>query len=200
MFCSRCGTWAPDDTSICPLCGLALQVDNWPKAVPLPPAPAVVPIVTYGGFWRRMFAAVLDGIVLYFPVAILRALLRVPPGELLDPLSALSWTTHSIEFVLEGLYTVLFMCSAAQGTLGMQVMDLKVTDLQGRRVSAARAVGRYFAQCLSILTLGIGFLIQPFTPRRQMLHDILAGTLVVRPRRQNTPAPVAPGAALRMVP
>ena len=49
----------------------------------------------------------------------------------------------------------------------MQVMDLKLTDLKGDRVTLGRSVARYLAQFLSVLTLGIGYLIQPFTPRRQ---------------------------------
>jgi len=210
MFCSRCGTWAPDDTSICPLCGLALQVDNWPRVGGAPAgvgvtmtaaaAPAVVPAVAYGGFWRRLIAALLDSIVLFFPAATVRVLMGLPASGMFDPLSTASWASNTFDLVIDGLYAVLFLCSSAQATLGMQVMDLKVTDLRGARISAARATGRYFAQFLSVLTLGIGYLIQPFTPRRQMLHDLLAGTVVVRRRPQVAATAVAPAPVVRLVP
>ena len=65
MFCSRCGTRTPDNTALCPLCGLALPGDHGPQTsqpsyAHLPaelPAP-VVTLVTYGGFWRRFAALV----------------------------------------------------------------------------------------------------------------------------------------------
>jgi uncharacterized RDD family membrane protein YckC len=55
-----------------------------------------------------------------------------------------------------------------------------VTDLAGNRISFGRATVRYFAQYLSVLTLGVGYFIQPFTEKRQALHDMVAGTVVVR--------------------
>jgi uncharacterized RDD family membrane protein YckC len=43
----------------------------------------------------------------------------------------------------------------------------------------ARALGRYFAKIPSALILGIGFIMVAFTERKQGLHDMMAGTLVV---------------------
>ena len=58
-----------------------------------------------------------------------------------------------------------------------------------------KATGRYFAKILSALIIGIGFLMVAFSQRKQGLHDILAGTLVVRgqassqgPDRSSTPS------------
>ena len=78
------------------------------------------------------------------------------------------------------LYYALLESSKLQGTLGKVALNIRVTDLGGRRISFARASGRFFGRVLSNLTLGIGYLIQVFTQRRQALHDLLAGTLVVR--------------------
>ena len=132
-------------------------------------------------------------------MAILRVFVGLSPSGVFDPLSRETWIVNTFDVVISGLYAVMLTCSSAQGTLGMQVMDLRLTDLHGGRVSVGRSVGRYLAQFVSILTLGIGYLIQPFTPRRQMLHDILAGTLVVRPRREPAPGGT-PAPALRLVP
>ncbi len=44
----------------------------------------------------------------------------------------------------------------------------------------ARAVGRHLATLLSSAIFFIGYLIQPFTRKRQALHDIIASTLVLR--------------------
>ena len=72
------------------------------------------------------------------------------------------------------------LSSSRQATLGKQALGLVVTDVQGRRISFGRATGRNLGKYISALTLLVGFLIQPFTARRQALYDLLAGTLVVK--------------------
>ena len=61
-----------------------------------------------------------------------------------------------------------------------RLLGLKVTDLAGNRITFARASGRFFGKILSGMILGIGFLMAGFTARKQALHDILAGCLVLR--------------------
>jgi len=193
MFCPRCGSRAPDDAGTCQLCGLALQGTDAPYSVGQErPVAQVVALVTYGGFWRRFAAALLDTLILFFPAATVRVLLGLSSTGMFDPESSASWVATTFEFLLDFIYATAFLCSSARGTLGMQVMDLHVTDLTGDRISFARATGRYFATLLSILTFGVGYLIQPFTRRRQTLHDLVSGTVVVRPTptRETAPAPV----------
>jgi uncharacterized RDD family membrane protein YckC len=60
------------------------------------------------------------------------------------------------------------------------VLGLKVTDLQGNRISFGRATGRYFGMILSTMICFIGFIMVAFTEKKQGLHDILAGALVVK--------------------
>jgi uncharacterized RDD family membrane protein YckC len=55
-----------------------------------------------------------------------------------------------------------------------------VTDIEGRRITFARATGRYFAKMVSSLTLCIGYIMVAFTERKQGLHDMMASTLVTR--------------------
>ena len=61
-------------------------------------------------------------------------------------------------------------------------LGMKVTDLAGNRISFLRATGRYFAKIISALILFIGFIMVAFTEKKQGLHDMIAGTLVVRTR------------------
>jgi uncharacterized RDD family membrane protein YckC len=60
------------------------------------------------------------------------------------------------------------------------IFGLKVTDLNGQRISFERATGRHFAKWLSSLILFIGYIMAGFSERKQALHDLLAGTLVRR--------------------
>jgi uncharacterized RDD family membrane protein YckC len=84
-----------------------------------------------------------------------------------------------IQLVVGAIYYVTLDSSAKQGTWGKQIVGLKVTDLEGRRISVGRAIGRYFARFLSYCTCSIGFLLPLFTQKRQTLHDLICGCIVV---------------------
>jgi len=71
------------------------------------------------------------------------------------------------------------LASEKQATLGKMAMGLIVTDDNNQRLTFGRATGRHFAKYLSGLALGIGFVMAAFTERKQALHDMIAGTLVV---------------------
>jgi uncharacterized RDD family membrane protein YckC len=56
-----------------------------------------------------------------------------------------------------------------------------VTDGAANRVSFGRASGRFFAKIISgLIPLGIGYIMAGFTERKQALHDMIAGCLVLR--------------------
>ena len=64
--------------------------------------------------------------------------------------------------------------------MGKIALGIQVTDLQGNRVSFGKALGRNVAKILSALILYIGFIMAAFTAKKQGLHDMIAGTLVVK--------------------
>lgn len=74
--------------------------------------------------------------------------------------------------------------SSAQATLGKQAFRLKVTDLEGRRLTFARATARHFAKLLSLFSLGIGYVMAGFDAQKQALHDRVAGTRVLYQYRE----------------
>lgn len=84
-----------------------------------------------------------------------------------------------IGFIVGAIYFVTLDSSTKQGTWGKQIVGLKVTDLGGRRISVGRAIGRFFARYLTICTCGIGYLLPLFTQKRQTLHDLICGCIVV---------------------
>ena len=85
-----------------------------------------------------------------------------------------------LALMLSWIYYASLESSSWQATLGKKLLGLKVTDLAGNRITFARASGRFFGKILSGMILGIGFLMAGFTARKQALHDILAGCLVLR--------------------
>ncbi len=150
--------------------------------------------IAYAGFWRRYLALMLDGIILGLPLMLLFWLALVSAAQLSsDDTSPLMGLFYLAYWVAAPLYYALQESSAAQATLGKRALGIKVTDLEGRRLTFGNALGRWFAALLSYVTLYVGFLMAAFTTRRQALHDMVAGTLVVdrwaftaHPERQKT--------------
>jgi uncharacterized RDD family membrane protein YckC len=117
----------------------------------------------YAGFWLRVAASLIDSVLLGF----VGGILGTKENGLL---ALLIWLA----------YFSAMECSKYQGTLGKIALGLRVTDLNGTRLTPLNAVGRNLGKILSSLILGIGFLMAAFTAKKQALHDILAGTLVVK--------------------
>jgi uncharacterized RDD family membrane protein YckC len=93
------------------------------------------------------------------------------------------WATFAVVLaagvIASWLYSALLQSSSRQATVGKIALNLIITDEAGNRISFARASGRYFAGILNVLTLGIGYLMVIWTPKKQALHDRIAGTVVV---------------------
>jgi len=173
-----------------------------PPAVPAPAyaaAPAVayaaVPISRYGGFWIRLLAHFIDHVILsaiaapLFFILVLPAILRVineaernrePSPELIIAIVSSVFVYIVLAFVGQWLYDALLTSSSWQGTLGKRVLQLKVTDELGNRIGFGRATGRFFAKILSSMFFCIGFIMVGLTDRKRGLHDMLAGTVVMR--------------------
>ena len=66
-------------------------------------------------------------------------------------------------------------------TLGKWATGLRIERNDGQDIGMGRALLRHFVGYpLSFLLFGIGFLLPAFTSRGRGLHDIIAGTIVVR--------------------
>ncbi len=70
--------------------------------------------------------------------------------------------------------------SKQQATLGKMALSLKVTDMEGNKVSFGRATGRYFGKIISGMIMMIGYILAGLTEKKQALHDMMAGCLVIR--------------------
>ena len=191
IFCSRCGQSNPAGGTFCQNCGASLI----PILAAAPPAAAGAPVVVvlnpYGGFWIRFLAYILDRIIvaiLLAPIYIIFGLRmaaqfhQIPPNEPADFLPLFHFISIIIPVALgvQWLYEALLTSSTWQATVGKRALDLKVTDEAGNRISFERATGRFFAKFISNLTCGIGYIMAGFTARKRALHDMIAGTLVMK--------------------
>jgi uncharacterized RDD family membrane protein YckC len=148
----------------------------------------------YAGFWRRFAAMFVDGLVLFFPDAIMRVLMGLPTALSMqvprDDYSGRLAVALAVSTAAWWLYCGLLESSRWRGTLGQQLLGMQVGDLAGRRVSFGRASARYFAQWLSVLICGLGYLFNLWTPRRQTLHDMVSGCVLFVPAPEAVPGVV----------
>jgi uncharacterized RDD family membrane protein YckC len=80
------------------------------------------------------------------------------------------------------IYHIVMEASAKQATYGKRTLKIKVCDMEGKPLTTAHATGRNFAKVFSVLTLFVGYLYAFFNKQQQCLHDIVAGTLVIKDR------------------
>ncbi len=206
MVCSRCGRPIAPGATTCGACGAPgvaplRSPGGWP--VP-PPTAGAAQAPAYAGFWLRFLAYVIDALVLGLVSAFASAFLGAVAGGVLgitgtapDAIAAVgSLIGMLVGLLVYWLYFSIMESSGKQGTLGKMALGLAVTDGAGRPIGFGRASGRYFAKIVSAIPLGIGFLMAGFTGRKQALHDMIAGTLVVRRRESGVAVVVAAVAAV----
>ena len=141
---------------------------------------AVIPQY-FAGFDQRVTAALIDWLIVTgvcaIPVLVIVILI---PRELMSTILSLGLfiLIPACYFV----YHVIMESSSKQGTHGKQILKIKVCNLQGEPITLAHAAGRNLAKVFSVLTLFAGYLLAFFNKKQQCLHDMVAGTLVMKDR------------------
>jgi uncharacterized RDD family membrane protein YckC len=205
MFCSRCGIRVVEGNRFCQACGQevgAALTATAAVASALPPPIAGTAQVSapqpYAGFWVRFVASFIDGLILGIPFWLVVMVLIFMFGgfgmmlhrnaadpraaaALLAPMFLLFILGMFAFVVLEWLYFAGMESSARQATFGKSVMSLRVTNYEGQRISFGHATGRFFAKIISgLIPFAIGYIMAGFTEKKQALHDLIAGTLVLK--------------------
>ncbi|MBS0186081.1 MAG: RDD family protein [Proteobacteria bacterium] len=135
----------------------------------------------YAGFWKRLFAGLLDNFILYMGIAFTFFVLGKPITPENGGFSNITNINFSGSWLFFGwIYFASFQSSKFQATPGMMFFSLRIEDYQKRRISFWRATGRLLASYLSSLLFCLGYIMIAFTPRKQALHDYIARTLVVK--------------------
>ncbi len=147
----------------------------------------------FASFWRRFVAACLDGVILTVTAGVIGV--------------AAAWVVSTDLPIVEILYSILFISYGA--TPGMHVLGLRVVDAERQRPGMVRSIRRYILPALSSLPWFFVFagsdvlldaqvsvlivvslaliaisILDPlwmiWDEHKQMLHDKLAGTYVIR--------------------
>ena len=142
----------------------------------------------YAGFWLRLVAYFIDYIILSGGLMIIGYILGILIGIFLSNRGMDEITIMTISMLLglfvglisSWLYFTLLESSFKQATLGKMAMGIFVTDINGNRISFAKANVRYWSKFMSGFFIGFGFLMIAFTEKKQGLHDKLANCLVLK--------------------
>lgn len=153
----------------------------------------------YAGFWIRFVAIIIDGII----ISIVRAFLVLPflamigisfatgfenfdPENMEDLIPFLATVIAAgaalalLSTIIWVLYGTFMEASKYQATVGKLAVGLIVTDLNGGKLDFSKALVRNLGKILSNFIFLIGYIMAAFTEKKQGLHDIIAGTLVVQ--------------------
>lgn len=184
MDCNKCGTKMIEGENFCQSCGTTALARN---SIQTFHEPLDFSKTDYAGFWLRVAAWLLDTIFLLILVSIISFISGLILGLILVIISSLmelqdvllDVVIDIIVIVVPWLYYTLMEWSSMQGTLGKKIVGIKVTDLNGNRISFGRATGRHFGKFLSSI-FSIGFIAVIFTEKKQGYHDLLTRCLVVK--------------------
>ena len=139
---------------------------------------------SYGGFWKRVIAYLIDAFIIAFPVTMIFGTV-IPQTMMTENIQVTSVAVSMpqvIMLVASWVYFAGLESSAWQATVGKKMLGMKVTDTSGERIDFIKATIRYFAKILSSFILMIGFIMVAFTAKKQGLHDFIAGTTVINQR------------------
>jgi uncharacterized RDD family membrane protein YckC len=176
MQCAECHYQNPPSSPYCKRCKAPLRR-------PSTASTHNVTAIVYAGFKVRLLASFLDILVIasgLILIALIFASIIAYSGR--DQILNNEWAIaffYAAIIALSASYYILMESGADGATLGKSWLNIKVLNTHGERLTTRRATARFVLRFLSHLPLQLGFLIQPFTPRKQALHDLLSHTLVV---------------------
>jgi uncharacterized RDD family membrane protein YckC len=141
------------------------------------PDPASAPELFEGVLSRRIIAWLVDSVIIFaiatavFVVGLIIGVLTLGIGLIAMPF---------ILPVAVLAYYAMTLGSPARSTVGMRVFDLVLTPARGKPLDGWTILIHPIIFWLTIWFAWIAVLLPLFTPRRQMLHDLVTGTLMLR--------------------
>jgi uncharacterized RDD family membrane protein YckC len=140
------------------------------------------------GFWIRFVASFVDGFVLLIVMLVVFVAIAFgagvtaalgDPAALAQVMLGLGAAVAAVSLVIPMLYEVIFVGLRGQ-TPGKMLLNLKVIRMDAGEVDYVKAFIRWIGKLASGFILGIGYLMAAFTANKRALHDLIAGTRVIR--------------------
>jgi uncharacterized RDD family membrane protein YckC len=138
----------------------------------------------YAGFWIRVGAKLLDGLILgiiflppllYFIFRNMGAGLRGPPSPQIQIVQGII----QLGYMFVNFAYGIFFLGKYGATPGKMVCKIQVVTAEGGKISYARAAGRVFAEILSGIICYIGYFMVAFDGQKRALHDHICNTRVI---------------------
>lgn len=135
----------------------------------------------YAGFWMRLWAYLVDVIVVFSISGIFTSML-----SLSDSFSTFSllgfWSANALVSGIFYYSYFLIMTKLTGQTLGKMIFNLKVISENGENLTwfdlfFREVIGRFIYNALLIMKLV--YLVIAFTPKKQGIHDMIGKTIVI---------------------
>ncbi|TCC98390.1 RDD family protein [Pedobacter hiemivivus] len=135
----------------------------------------------FASFDQRLLASVIDYffLTLVFVVLVLLSFVFVREKE---QRIMLIFSAMPLIVVAKFIYGSIAEAGEKQGTIGKRLLKIKVTDMEGQRLSMEKSFARNAAKVISIIPLFTGYLASFLNKKQQCLHDLIANTLVIKER------------------
>ncbi|MCB9030226.1 MAG: RDD family protein [Deltaproteobacteria bacterium] len=185
MWCPKCHTVNQAASTHCQSCAHDLRqvVSTEYQQTDLPseePNQFIAANYNYAGFWIRVFAALLDGIIIFFAYIGISIVFSFLAFSNDSQIGAIFSFFNLLGILMPWLYAALMESSDYRATFGKLALGIFVTDIDGNKISFWRATARHFGKIISSALLCIGFLMVAFTSKKQGLHDMIADCYVLR--------------------
>ena len=135
----------------------------------------------FAAFDQSLLASVIDHFIIFgiYTVIILTSYIFIEGKD--ERIQAFLMPLPII-FIVKLIYGIFAEASTTQATIGKRMLNIKVTDMEGTRVSLGRSLGRNFSKILSVVPVFFGYLYSFLNKKNQCWHDITAETLVIKDR------------------
>lgn len=176
-ICPGCHRFNPANAVFCADCGVGLPKNS---AVPLFGGPA--------GFWIRLVAFVIDGLLIAGVELLLFSRLGLPEVDYDRLPFAEALLQDAPGLALGSAITCLYamiMVGAWGGTAGKLMLGLRIVrNSDGSKVPYGLALGRSLAEFASMIPVCLGYIWIALSPSKRAWHDYLCDTRVVYARAE----------------
>lgn len=135
----------------------------------------------FAGFDQRLLACAIDYfLIITFLVIVDLVLFIFVDGK--QQMIMVSLVLLVLSIPIKFIYGSIAESSINQASVGKKIMDIKVGDMMGNRLTIGQSLLRNIFKVVSNATLGFGYLYLFMNKKQQCLHDVIAGTTVIKKR------------------